>query len=300
MTRPRPARWSGPCDGRPEAPDGPRNPERMKIDLHLHSHVSDGQLSPAALVQAAAVGGLAVIALTDHDTAAGVEEAVRAAEGLPLRVVPGIEVSTRAGEHEFHVLGYWIDPAAEPIRLYQASAAGRRVRRMEGMVGKLREMGIPITYEEVESAAGPAASIGRPHLARALLAGGHTRYYGEAFERYISDAGPAFVAERFPTPEEAIAMIHAAGGVAVWAHPPLDLLAGVLPDFVAWGLDGVECFRPSLTGAEIQMLEHSARAHGLFPTGGSDWHGPHRGPLGEFFVRPHEVRELLERGGALP
>ncbi len=270
----------------------------MKIDLHLHSHISDGQLSPEALVRAAAAGGLSAIALTDHDTAAGVGEATLAAQGLPLRVIPGIEVSTRSDEHEFHVLGYWIEPSSDAILRYQETAVGRRVRRMEGMVDKLRGMGIPITYEEVASAAGPARSIGRPHLARALLAAGHTRYYGEAFERYISDSGPAFVAERFPTPEEAIAMIHEAGGVAVWAHPPLELLAPVLPRFVEWGVDGVECFRPALSGADVQWLEHAARAEGLFPTGGSDWHGPHRAALGDFFVRPQEVRELLEVGGA--
>lgn len=270
----------------------------MKLDLHLHTHVSDGHLSPTELVQAAVAGGLDAIALTDHDTAAGVEEARSAAEGLPLRVIPGIEVSTRVGEHEYHVLGYWIDPESEPILRHQEATAGRRTRRMEGMVGKLREMGIPITFDEVTDAAGPATrSIGRPHLARALLAAGHTRYYGEAFERFISDTGPAFVAERFPTPEEAIAMIHRAGGVAVWAHPPLDRFAAELPRFVDWGVDGIECFRPSLTGAETQMLEYSARAKGLFPTGGSDWHGPHRGPLGDFSLREGEVRELLEAGG---
>lgn len=270
----------------------------MRLDLHLHSHVSDGHLSPTAVVRAAIAGGLDAIALTDHDTAAGVEEAWAAAEGEALRVIPGIEVSTRSGRHEFHVLGYWIDPRAEPILRHQEGAVARRVRRMEGMVGRLREMGVPITYEEVAAAAGPATrSIGRPHLARALLAAGHTRYYGEAFERYIADGGPAFVAEGFPTPAEAIAMIHAAGGVAVWAHPPLDLLDAELPAFVAAGVDGVECFRPSLGGADMQRLEHTARAHGLFPTGGSDWHGPQRGPLGEFFVRPPEVRELLAAGG---
>ena len=272
----------------------------MRIDLHLHSHVSDGQLSPTAVVQAAVAGGLDVIALTDHDTSAGVAEATLAAQGLPLRVIPGIEVSTRSGEHEFHVLGYWIDPAAPPIVGYQERAVGRRVRRMEGMVAKLQEMGIPVRYEEVAEAAGPAAkSIGRPHLARALLAGGHTRYYGEAFERYIADGGPAFVAEPFPTPAEAIEMIHASGGVAVWAHPPLDLFARELPRFLEWGLDGVECFRPSLTGSDAQMLEHTARSHGLFPTGGSDWHGPHRAALGEFSIRPTDVKELLAVGGVV-
>jgi predicted metal-dependent phosphoesterase TrpH len=268
----------------------------MKIDLHLHSHVSDGQLSPAALVAAAAEAGLDVIALTDHDTAAGVPDALEAARGLPVRVVPGIEVSTRSGAHEFHVLGYWIDPAAPSMRAHQEASVGRRAARMRGMVQKLREMGVPVTYEEVESAAGPEArSIGRPHLARALLAGGHTRYYGEAFARFISDTGPAFVAQDFPEPEEAIAMIHAAGGMAVWAHPPLDVVEAFLPRFVEWGLDGLECYRPSLLPLETELLLGLARASDLAPTGGSDWHGRYRSALGDFFVTPEQVREVLER-----
>jgi 3',5'-nucleoside bisphosphate phosphatase len=273
----------------------------MKIDLHLHSHVSDGDLAPAALVKAAAGAGLRVMALTDHDTAAGVPAALSVAASLPIGVVPGIELSTRWDAHELHVLGYWIDPHSPPIIAHQDASVQRRSERMHGMIGRLQQMGIPITFEQVLSAAGPEAlSIGRPHLARALLAAGHTRYYGEAFARYISDSGPAFVAQAFPTPGEAIAMIHAAGGVAVWAHPPLDLLETLIPGMVEWGLDGLECFRPMLDAQQVAFSLETARRHGLFPTGGSDWHGPHRSALGDFSVNEEMVYELLAIGGIVP
>jgi predicted metal-dependent phosphoesterase TrpH len=273
----------------------------MKIDLHLHTHVSDGDLAPAALVNAAAAAGLDLIAVTDHDTAAGVPAALAAASDLAIRVVPGIEMSTRWLEHELHLLGYWIDPAAPSIQRHQDASVHRRVDRMERMVAKLQGLGIPITYDAVAEAAGPEAqSIGRPHLARALHAAGHTRYYGEAFARFIADGGPAFVAQAFPTPAEAIEQIHAAGGVAVWAHPPLDLVEALLPEMTEWGLDGVECFRPNLAVNEVDLLLRTARRHQLFPTGGSDWHGPHRAALGDFWLRPEQVPELLAAGGLTP
>src|SRR5690606_28718303 len=129
----------------------------MKIDLHLHSHVSDGDLSPAALVRTAVEAGLGVISLTDHDTAAGVPEALAAAESLPVTVVPGIEMSTCEGPHELHLLGYWIDIEAAPIRAHQEGAEVRRVLRMERMVGRLREMGVRVSMEDVRTAAGPEA-----------------------------------------------------------------------------------------------------------------------------------------------
>jgi 3',5'-nucleoside bisphosphate phosphatase len=272
-----------------------------KVDLHLHSHVSDGQLSPAELVRTAARVGLDAIALTDHDTAGGVDEALEAAEIHGCAVIPGIEISSRWGEHEFHVLGYWIDHQSAPIRAHQDSALDRRRRRMEKMVARLTEMGVEISFEQVVTAAGPDAhALGRPHLARALFEAGQTRFYGEAFTRFIGDSGPAFVAENFPTPEQAIDTIHAAGGLAVWAHPPPGLFADIVPNFVEWGIDGIECFRPNLSGSDIQLLEHTARSRDLLVTGGSDWHGPHRSALGDFALRADEVEPLLSFGGILP
>ena len=271
----------------------------MKLDLHLHSHVSDGELPPEEVVRAALAGGLDVIALTDHDTAAGVPAALAAAAGTPLRVVPGIEISTRFEARELHILGYWIDPAAPSIRAHQAASVGRRTERMRGMVQKLRALGIDISFDEVTAAAGPAVrSLGRPHLARALHAAGHTRYYGEAFDRFIADGGPAFVSQGFPSPEEAFELIHAAGGVAVWAHPPLDAVEALVPGFARDGLDGIECFRPAYSPADSALLAGLAARHGLLTTGGSDWHGPNRGPLGDFSVAPAAVERLLEIGAA--
>lgn len=281
----------------PRAP-APSSAALVRVDLHLHSYVSDGQLAPAELVRTAAAGRLNIIALTDHDTAAGVPEALAAADEAGIRLIPGIEISTRWEQHEFHVLGYWIDPASAAIQAHQESAIARRIRRMEKMVVRLQEMGVEITFGQVVEAAGPEThALGRPHLARALHAAGQTRFYGEAFTRFIGDGGPAFVAEAFPTPAEAIKSIHAAGGVAVWAHPPLEFFPSIFPSFRSWGVDGIECFRPNLTGSDIQLLEHTAKQAGLFVTGGSDWHGPHRAMLGDFALRPQDVSELLAVGG---
>jgi 3',5'-nucleoside bisphosphate phosphatase len=267
----------------------------MKLDLHLHSHVSDGRVPPAAVVEAAIAGGLDVIALTDHDTAAGVAEAKEAAAGTTLYVIPGIEISTRHGPYDLHILGYWMDPEHPALLEHQATARQRRTDRMHGMVEKLQRMGIAVEYEDVVVAAGPGAKVlGRPHLARALLAGGHTRYYGEAFERYIRDGGPAFVLEAFPSVPEAIETIHAAGGLAVWAHPPREIFEEEIRGFAAAGLDGVECLRPGQLPSDSQFLEGTARSLGLLVTGGSDWHGPQHALLGDFFLRPHEIRDFLE------
>ncbi|MEX0912790.1 MAG: PHP domain-containing protein [Gemmatimonadota bacterium] len=266
----------------------------MRVDLHLHTWVSDGDLPPAELVRLAAAAGLDVIAVTDHDTAGGVGDALSAAADLPLSVVPGIEISTVWGSNELHILGYWIDPESQPIVQHQEQASRRRSVRMEAMVERLQGLGVQISFADVEVAAGTETrSLGRPHLARALHAGGHTRFYGEAFARYIGNSGPAYVAEGFPVPPDAIATIHAAGGLAVWAHPPLPLLGDTLPLMVEWGLDGVECYRPGTDPGDLAKLETSTRAHGLFPTGGSDWHGPHRAALGDFAVDAERVRAVL-------
>ena len=270
----------------------------MKIDLHLHSHISDGDLSPSALVRTAVEAGLGLIALTDHDTAAGVAAALAAAEALPISVVPGIEMSTCEPPHELHLLGYWIDPAAESIVAHQEAAEVRRLLRMERMVERLVEMGVSVTIEDVRTAAGPEArTLGRPHLARALLASGQIRSFGEAFARYIGDGGPAFVTQDFPSAAEAVRAIQAGGGVAVWAHPPLDIVEDLLPQLVDAGLKGLECYRPGTGLADVEFLRGLATRYGLFLTGGSDWHGPRRAALGDFHLSASQVPELLALGG---
>ena len=272
-----------------------------RIDLHIHSRASDGHLAPTAVVDAAVAGRLDVVALTDHDTVAGVREACDAARERPIRVIPGIEVSTRHHDAEIHVLGYFVDPDSPSLVGHGEAARDRRHDRARRMVGKLQEQGVRLDFDDVLREAGPdTASIGRPHIARALLAGGHTRFYGEAFDRYLADGRSAFVLTEFPAVREAIDMIHAGGGLAVWAHPPLELFDSEVRTFAEWGLDGVECFRPNTPPAESLLFETGARALGLLRSGGSDWHGPHRSPLGQFAVREEDVRELLDAGVERP
>lgn len=267
----------------------------MRIDLHIHSSVSDGALSPTDVVEAAVAGRLDIIALADHDATAGIAEARRAAKGR-LEVVPAIEVSSTHGGIEIHILGYLVDPDHPGLVRYAAQALERRDERMQGMIRRLEDLGISISYEAVVATAG-TGMIGRPHLARALVEAGHVRTVQEAFDRYLADGGPAFLPTELLTPREAIELIHEAGGIAVWAHPPFEVLEKELGHFVDWGLEGIECYRPMNTASQTRRLEAAARAYGLLTTGGSDWHGDWNGPLGSFAVDRHRVAALLELVG---
>lgn len=270
----------------------------MKVDLHIHTWISDGDISPTEVARRAGAAGLDVIAITDHDLATGNLEAAAAVTGGTPFVIPGIEISTRWADAEHHILGYWIDPEHPRILEHQERAVRRREDRMVAMVERLQELGFDIRMEDVVRAAGPEAqTLARPHLARALHAAGHTRFYGEAFTRYIGDGGPAFVAEGFPAPHEAIETIHEAGGVAVWAHPAPDFLEEGAALFREWGMDGIECYRPGTAPEWIDAIRAVARANNLFLSGGSDWHGPRRMELGEFAVDGSALAELLAFGG---
>ena len=269
----------------------------MRIDLHLHSTASDGSLSPSALVWAARSAGLHVIALTDHDTGAGLAEAMRAAVGA-VHVIPGIELSTTHEDAELHMLGYFIDPTHPGLCEFTRAAAQARSRRMRGMLDRLETLGINVDYEEVLAAAGADhAAIGRPHLARALVQRGFAHSFADAFDRYIGDRGPAFLPTELLTTAAGIDLIHRAGGLAVWAHPRAAVFQRDVTKFIAWGLDGVECFRPRCPAEECLALERTAKAHRLLVTGGSDWHGVWHGRLGEFSMTRDEIGAFLERGG---
>ncbi|HEX2167865.1 MAG TPA: PHP domain-containing protein [Longimicrobiales bacterium] len=269
----------------------------MRIDLHIHSTASDGSLSPGAVVAAARAGGLHVIAVADHDTVGGVAAAQAAAHGF-VHVIPALELSTYDAGAEYHVLGYFVDPLNPALVAHGARASGARETRMHDMLERLGAIGVEVAFEDVLAAAGTKPeSLGRPHLARALHQRGHVSTVSEAFDRYIGDQGPAFVPTALITPFEAIEIIHAAGGVAVWAHPRPDALQTALSALVAHGLDGVECYRPRLTKADTDRISGIAAGAGLFVTGGSDWHGEWQGRLGDFAVDRDEVAAFLDIGG---
>lgn len=274
----------------------------MRLDLHLHSTASDGALSPEAVVEAAVRARLDVIALSDHDTTAGVARARKAGRTRRVQVIPAIEMSTtweEGGEtEELHILGYFVDPRAPELVEHAHHARHQREERMKGMVELLEDQGVEVSFSDVLEAAGPDRhSLARPHLARAMVEAGHVADVPEAFRRYIGDEHPAYLPTRLLKPEQAVEIIRAAGGVAVWAHPPVERLDVVLPRLVGAGLRGLEVYRPRTPSDKVMRLEREARTRGLVTSGGSDWHGPDSGELGQFWVTGEEVADLLAEGG---
>jgi 3',5'-nucleoside bisphosphate phosphatase len=280
-------------------PSHDRTPgEPRRIDLHVHSTASDGTLPPEGVIEAAHAGGLHLVALTDHDTVAGVPAAAEAARGLGMELLPGIEVSATWEGGEVHVLGYGVDPSHPRLLEHGSWAGGLRLRRMEAMVERLREQGLEITMESVEEAAGvDRESLARPHLARALQAAGYVEHPWEAFDRYIGDEHQAYVPTNLLPVEEAIALVLEGGGVPVWAHPPEEAMDALLPRMRRAGLEGLEVLRPRWGQEKIRRLKRRARSAGLLVTGGSAWHGPEGATLGEFALTEDEVGPFLERVG---
>jgi predicted metal-dependent phosphoesterase TrpH len=244
----------------------------MLIELQSHSTVSDGQVAPAEVVQRAAEAGVTTLALTDHDAIAGVAEASAAAERLGLELVPAIEMScVHQYAEDLHICGYWVDLGR--IAGACERAQHERVTRAGEIVEKLRAEGFDLHLEDAVREAGDALSIGRPHIARAA---GATGDLGSFFEEYLVPGAKAFVPRRWPTAEQAIELIHAAGGVAVVAHPYWDIAAPDEVDDLIRSLDpdGVETFYPTHSREQTGHLLELCGELDLIPTASSDYHGP--------------------------
>ena len=271
----------------------------MRLDLHIHTTASDGSWSPEAVVRGAADGGLDVIAISDHDTVAGVERAMAATAGLNVQVVPAIEVSSTFQGQDVHVLGYWIDVASNALVAYGARAERRREERMKEMIGRLGASGVMVDFAAVERAAGPDRGVvGRPHLAAALVEAGHAPTIWAAFDTLIGDDCEAFVPTAMMDPVDAVELIVEAGGIPIWAHPPGELVDTLLHPMKEAGLRGLEVYRPRPKRADVLRYESICRSSGLLMSGGSDWHTPDAGSaLGDFWVAADEVEGLLGVGG---
>jgi predicted metal-dependent phosphoesterase TrpH len=257
------------------APGPEKSPERF-VDLHTHSTASDGLLSPADVVAAARGAGLAAIALTDHDAIDGVAEARVAGEKLGVRVIAGVELSAHEGDHELHVLGLHLTRLTTLEERLTVLRATRRTRAAQ-IVAKLQALGIPIELDAVWREAAKGA-VGRPHVARVLIANGWAKDHRDAFDRLIGSGKPAYVPkQRLPLPE-AVQMLHDAGGLAIVAHPGPDGSRARLEAFKRIGFDGVEVRHPSHTAEDIARLGTLAEYLGMVPSGGSDWHGAMGGP----------------------
>ncbi len=270
----------------------------MKADLHIHSYLSDGKCSPSHIVEYAVQNTLSIIALTDHDTVAGLEEARQAAQHYPaLTFIAGVELSTSQDEEELHILGYGIKDDTPAMLELLARAQENRKRRINRTLTRLQHCGIRLTIHDIQRG-NHTKSLGRMHIARLLIQRGYVRSIREAFDRYLSydtniiDYSPT----EFVCSEEAITVILDAGGIPVLAHPTIALFDRYIDVLIGYGLQGIEVFKGTRTSIEEYYLDTVAKDKGLLSTGGSDWHGFHPTlRLGNFSVDAARIRPFLEK-----
>ena len=248
-----------------------------RIDLHTHTHFSDGSFSPTALVELAHQQGLDILAITDHDTTDGLTEAMEAAQGLPLELVPGIELSTEFQGRETHMLGYFIDLSDPQFQARLERLRATRVDRIQHILERLHALKVEISLAEVEHVAG-SGTIGRPHIAQVLIEKGYVKGMKEAFERFLGVRGTAYVRRVVPEAAEIMRWITDAGGIPILAHPYWEGLNAdetVLScrKLVEQGLRGLEVFYGAFSARQISLNLQLTRQFGLLVTGGSDFHG---------------------------
>jgi predicted metal-dependent phosphoesterase TrpH len=262
----------------------------------VHTTASDGLLSPADLVERAKGIGLRAVAVTDHDTVAGLPEAVAAGRTHGVEVVPGMELTSYIGRTEVHVVGLFIDPydgvAAERIEPYRLA----RRDRMAEMVRRLAALGVDVDVDEVHAEA-PQGAVGRPHLARVLVRRGFACDESDAFVQYLRPDGPVYVKKREMSPVEAIALVRELGGLPVYAHPGVSRFDERVQGFRDAGLVGIEAWHPKHTRADVRHYARLAERRGLLVSGGSDFHGPGRSEmgLGELEIPATVLDALRER-----
>jgi 3',5'-nucleoside bisphosphate phosphatase len=297
---------SGSVAQRAEEPTETPAPADEGADLHLHTTRSDGRLSPAEVVRRAAAAGVRVLAVTDHDTTGGVEEAMAEAARLGIRCLPGVEVGVQAFGADIHLLAYFVDPRGAGLQDLLAELRRAREERLVAMARRLRLLGFPVTLAEVRRHVSPGGPVGRPHLAAALVARGWVEDVDEAFRWYLGSGGPAYLPNRTPTPETVLRTLLASGAVPVLAHPGSAPSEAVFERFLAAGLMGLEVHHPRHDAATTARWGAVAAAHGLLQTGGSDYHGYGRdlppgsvrapaGAVARLDAARREVPQVLEK-----
>lgn len=241
-----------------------------QVDLHIHTNASDGLHTPGEVISMSRAAGLRAIAITDHDTVDGLAEAVVAAAGTGLEVIPGVELSTEVADAEIHILGYFVNYTDPEFMARLAAFRDSRLMRARMILARLDALGISLSWEQVRELAGDGA-LGRPHIARAMKAARYVGSTQEAFDRYLGRGKPAYVSRFRATPAEAIHIIHQAEGLPVLAHPWE--AASSLPGLIAEGLIGLEAYYANYSPEVTALLCKQAERYGLLCTGGSDFHG---------------------------
>lgn len=265
-------------------------------DLHMHSLFSDGKHSPVQVMEMAASSGLAAVALTDHDTMDGLATALPAARRLGVRLIPGMEISSRQGSQELHLLAWHFDPDHGGLRQAMDSLASARRRRLEAMLKALTAAGAPILQQAVLDQSGGHVP-GRPHMAAALVAAGHATSVQDAFDRWIGKNCPGFVPLERLSAQRAITLVKAAGGVTGLAHPGLARAGRAIPELVRLGLDALECDHPAHDAGRRRQFHQTASRYNLVPTAGSDFHGDSQrhGQVGSERIREDTLKALEDK-----
>ena len=268
-----------------------------KVDLHIHSAVSDGRFSPEEVVSKAAERGLTFMALADHDSVDGIAAALEAAKPFPdLKVIPAVEISTDVPSGEVHILGYFIDYTSRKLREALIRFRNSREMRAQRMIAKLSDLGIHIEWPRVQKIAGDG-SVGRPHIAQAMLEKGYIASIKEAFEKYIARDGPAYVEREKMTPVEAVELIARTNGLPVMAHPfTVPEPEALIAEMRTAGLVGIEVYYNSYTTDIINQLVSLAKKFNLITTGGSDYHGlddSNETMMGDVTVPGESVERLI-------
>lgn len=262
-----------------------------KADLHMHSTYSDGVLSIEALVKRTGEAGLSTISITDHDNASGIDEAIAVGKQCGVDVIPGMEISANVGEQDIHILGYFFDHTSPKLQEYLSLFRVERVKRAERIVEKLNDMKIPLTMEAVMDKAG-AGSVGRPHIANALVEEGLTGTYHEAFLKYIGYGRPAYEKKYQISPREAVELIADAGGLSFVAHPGNTIDEKLLLTLIREGVDGIEVIHPSHSPERIAYYNGIVSEYFLLASGGSDFHGGKRNDLevlGKYYISEKHI-----------
>ncbi len=267
-----------------------------KADLHMHTTYSDGTLTVEKLVRRAKEVGLSTISITDHDNASAIDEAMALGQQLGIQVISGMELSASVEDQDVHILGYFFDPGNQKLQEYLAIFRTERVKRAERIVEKLNDLKVPLSMDAVlDRAAG--GSVGRPHIAYALLQEGLTGTYHEAFFKYIGYGKPAYEKKYQISPREAIQLISSAGGLSFVAHPGNNIDEKVLLELIKEGVDGIEVIHPSHSPERVAHYQGIVSEYFLLASGGSDFHGGRRNDsdtFGKYFISEKYV-DMMRR-----
>ncbi len=270
----------------------------IKADLHTHTHYSDGRFTPTELVSMAKRSGLDIIAITDHDNVDGIDEAIEAGKQTGIEIIPGVELSSEHRGREVHVLGYFVDYRSENLLEHLMSFRDLRRKRAEKIVEKLNGLNVPLKTSDVMEQVKGGASIGRPHVAYAMVEKKLISNYYEAFSKYLGDYKPAYEKKPNISSVEAIKLISEAGGLSFIAHPGKTVVDEILIEIIEFGIDGVEIIHPSHTAEDVRYFQGITSQYFLLESGGSDFHGGRINDdslLGAYWVNEQKVNAMRNR-----